>query len=77
MGIKATEITRTFLPRNDKLLEKRLIKAGDTLVTKHLCDYDSIVIEAKSVDFHSEVMTFITGQKKFMCGQRFLYVSGH
>ena len=54
----ATGITRTYLPRMDKLFEWELLKAGDTVVIKNFDDSDAVVKDTKSVEFHGEVMTF-------------------
>jgi len=54
----ATGITRTYLPRMDKLFEWGLLKAGDTVVIKNFDDSDAVVRDTRSVEFHGEVMTF-------------------
>jgi hypothetical protein len=54
----ATGITRTYLPRMDKLFEWGHLKAGDTVVVKNFDDSDAVVRDTRSVEFHGEVMTF-------------------
>ena len=55
----STGITRTYLPRMDKLYEWGLLKAGDIVVIKKFDDGDSAVVrDFRTVEFHGEVMTF-------------------
>ena len=55
----STGITRTYLPRMDKLFEWGLLKVGDFVVIKNFDDGGSAVVrDFRTVEFHGEVMTF-------------------
>lgn len=68
-------ITRTYLPRMDKLFEWELLKAGDTVVIKNFND-SMLLKDTRSVEFHGEVMTFNNWAEKLLGGQRLISMSG-
>ncbi len=53
-----TPITRSYLPRMDKLFEWSIVKAGDTVVIKNFDNSQAIVIDSKYVDFNGQKLTF-------------------
>lgn len=53
-----TPITRSYLPRMDKLFEWGVIKTGDTVVIKNFDNSEAVVIDTKYVDFEGEKLTF-------------------
>jgi len=57
-------ITRTYLPRMDKLFHWDILKKGDIVVVKNFEDSDAVVQNVKSVMYKGEVMTFNTWAEK-------------
>lgn len=53
-----TPITRSYLPRMDKLFEWGVIKAGDTAVIKNFNNSEAIVIDTRYVEFEEQKLTF-------------------
>lgn len=51
-------VTRTYLPRMDKLFEWKLLKRGDTVMIKNFENSDALVKDMRTVEFHGKVMTF-------------------
>lgn len=59
-----TGITRTYLPRMDKLFMWGLLRKDDVIVVKNFDDSEAVVRDTKSVVYQSEVMTFNTWAEK-------------
>ena len=53
-----TPITRSYLPRMDKLFEWGVIKSGDTVVIKNFDNSEAVVIDTKTVEYNSQKLTF-------------------
>ncbi len=53
-----TPITRSYLPRMDKLFEWGVIKAGDTVVIKNFENSEATVIDTKNVEYNGQKLTF-------------------
>lgn len=51
-------ITRTYLPRMDKLFEWGVLKTGDMVVIKNFDNSDALVKDTRSVEYNDEIMTF-------------------
>lgn len=55
---KNTPITRSYLPRMDKLFEWGVIKCEDTVVIKNFDNSDATVIDTKNVEYNGQKLTF-------------------
>lgn len=53
-----TPITRSYLPRMDKLFEWGVIKAGDAVVIKNFENSEAVVIDTKTVEYNGQKLTF-------------------
>jgi len=53
-----TPITRSYLPRMDKLFEWGVIKSGDTVVIKNFDSSEAVVIDTRYVEFEWQKLTF-------------------
>ena len=53
-----TPITRSYLPRMDKLFEWGVIKSGDIVVIKNFDNSEAVVINTKTVEYNSQKLTF-------------------
>jgi CxxC motif-containing protein len=53
-----TPITRSYLPRMDKLFEWGVIKSGDTVIIKNFDNSEAIVIDTKTVEYNGQKLTF-------------------
>lgn len=57
-------ITRTYLPRIDKLFHWGLLKKGDIIVVKNFDDSEAVVQDVKSVEYQGVVMSFNSWAEK-------------
>lgn len=53
-----TPITRSYLPRRDKLFEWGIIKAGDIVVIKNFNNSEATVINTKIVEYNGQKRSF-------------------
>lgn len=53
-----TPITRSYLPRMDKLFEWGIIKSGDTVVIKNFDSSKAVVIDIRYIEFEGQKLTF-------------------
>jgi CxxC motif-containing protein len=53
-----TPITRSYLPRMDKLFEWGIIKAGDMVVIKNFDNSEAAVIDTKNVEYNGQKLSF-------------------
>lgn len=55
---QAKTITRTYLPRMDKLFEWGIVKKDDVVVLKGFGGSEALVIDHKKVEYNGEIMSF-------------------